>query len=84
MLYHSYAGKKSGTRMGKAVVLTLLLCVMFAACKKEQQTTQPPPPPVSNVVTDDIKEGIENHINEQVRLGKGHFKLPFKENRKKL
>jgi transglutaminase superfamily protein len=81
MLYHSDAGERSGTRMGRAVVLTLLLCAMFAACKKEQQQAQSKPAsaPISNVVTGDIKEGIENHINEQVRLGKGSFKLPFKD-----
>ncbi len=56
--------------MGKAVVLTLLFCVMFATCKKEQQHAQLTVP-VSNVVTGDIKEGIKNHINEQVRQGKG-------------
>ena len=88
MLYHSEAGEKTWTRIGKAVVLTLLLCAMLAACKKEQQQAQSnpvsAPTTVSNVVTGDIKEGIENHINEQVRLGKGYFKLPFKDKKLQL
>ena len=32
---------------------------------------------MSNVVTADIQAGIESHIDEQARLGGGHFKLPF-------
>jgi len=31
------------------------------------------------VVTQDIQAGIEHHIEEQIRLGNGYFKLPFAE-----
>ena len=31
-----------------------------------------------SVVTADIQAGIESHISEQVRLGDGYFRLPFR------
>jgi len=33
--------------------------------------------PVPNVVTVDIQAGIEQHIEEQTRVGNGYFNLPF-------
>ena len=81
MLIHFDAGSRSGIRIGKAVVLFLLICVLFSACKKkrEQARVTITSAPVSTVLTSDIQEGIETHINEQVRQGKGYFKLPFKD-----
>ncbi len=32
---------------------------------------------VPDIVTGDIQEGIEQHIEEQVALGKGYFRIPF-------
>jgi transglutaminase-like putative cysteine protease len=41
---------------------------------------QPPP----NPATEDIQAGIEKHIEEQVRLGGGYFKLPFRDQELRL
>jgi len=38
----------------------------------------------STVVTADIQAGIEDHIEKQVRLGKGYFHMPFKDRELKL
>jgi hypothetical protein len=39
---------------------------------------------VPNLVTKDIQDGIEKHIDEQTRLGEGYFKLPLDEEELRL
>lgn len=86
MQNHSEAGKKCGIRMGKAVFIFCLLCAIFPGCKKDRNKAQSESDSsyVPAVFTSDIKAGIETHIDEQVRFGKGYFNLPFKEKDLKL
>ena len=53
-----------------------MICILFAGCDKTQPQ-QAMAAAVSNVVTEDIQAGIEKHIEEQTRIGKGHFRLAF-------
>ena len=52
------------------------VCTVLAGCghRAEQGVSAPVP----TVVTADIQAGIESHIAEQVRLGGGYFRLPFR------
>jgi transglutaminase-like putative cysteine protease len=57
-----------------------LFCLVIAGGgrQKEQNAQAASGPPVPDPATVDIQTGIENHIEEQVRLGGGYFKLPFR------
>lgn len=81
MLNHFKTGSKFEIGIGKAFILTLMICALFTSCKKEQKEAQlsTTPKSTSPVFTSDIKEGIETHINEQLRQGKGYFNLPFED-----
>lgn len=70
----------------KVIPVVVLVCIVLAGCNKSSDEEQGSSDPVSNVVTKDIQDGIEKHIEEQTRLGEGYFKLPFegKELRLKL
>ena len=60
------------------VPVAVVVCTVLAGCGQEKEPdAQDGSALVSNVVTADIQAGIEAHIAEQVRLGEGHFKLPF-------
>jgi hypothetical protein len=57
----------------------LLICLYAAACDVQQandaaEVTSETAP---NIVTGDIQAGIEKHIAEQVRVGRGYFRIPF-------
>ena len=62
----------------KIVYFAVAACILLAGCRaSEEQDSQEESVSASNVVTTDIQAGIENHIEKQVRLGGGYFKLPF-------
>ncbi len=62
----------------KIVHLAAVACILLAGCRSnKEQDAQEASVPVPNVVTADIQAGIEDHVEEQVRLGGGYFKLPF-------
>jgi hypothetical protein len=54
-------------------------CVCVAAGLTIWDARPAPAASVPNVVTADIQEGIERHIAEQTRRGRGYFRLPFKD-----
>lgn len=70
------------------IATAVVMCVVFAGGgRKEGQGAQSASaPPAPGLATAEIQAGIERHIEEQVRLGGGYFKLPFqnKELRLKL
>ncbi|OGR24833.1 MAG: hypothetical protein A2139_10945 [Desulfobacca sp. RBG_16_60_12] len=53
---------------------------MFAGCGRQegQDPEAVSAPPGPKLATTEIQKGIERHIEEQVRLGGGYFKLPFR------
>ena len=60
----------------------LLAAVISTGCNSSNSRSDRPsekPDFESNVVTGDIEREIKGHIEEQVRLGKGYFKLSFKD-----
>jgi hypothetical protein len=65
-----------------------VVCLLFVSGGQQggQDEAVASAPPVPNSLTSDIQAGIEKHIEEQVRLGGGYFKLPYhdKELRLKL
>jgi transglutaminase-like putative cysteine protease len=58
-----------------AVCLTLAGCGQKEGSDAKGASPSPQPPSVSAA---QIQTGIEKHVAEQVRLGGGHFKLPFR------
>ncbi|MBM4293439.1 MAG: transglutaminase domain-containing protein [Deltaproteobacteria bacterium] len=70
------------------ITATVVACLVLAGGggKEGQDAPAASAPPGPGLVTADIQAGIERHIEEQVSLGGGHFKLPFqnKELRLKL
>ena len=70
----------------KVIPVMVLVYIVLVGCNKSPDEEQDSSNPVPNVVTKDIQDGIEKHIEEQARLGEGYFKLPFegKELRLKL
>src|SRR3989338_10630594 len=70
-------GKKSGGELLPAM-LALIVCALFVGLdwrRLEAKETSTSPP--SKVITADIQAGIEKYIEEQTRLGKEYFILPF-------
>ena len=59
---------------------TVVACLVLAGggWKEGQGAPGASAPPLPKLATADIQAGIENHIQEQVRLGGGYFKLPFR------
>jgi transglutaminase-like putative cysteine protease len=53
-------------------------------CDKSPDQQQSTSTSIPNVVTKDIQDGIEKHIEEQTRLGGGYLKLPFGDSELKL
>jgi len=63
------------------VPAVVVVCLVFAGCGQQEGKDAPgaPAPPVAHTVpTAEIQTGIERHIEEQVRLGGGYFKLAFR------
>jgi transglutaminase-like putative cysteine protease len=61
----------------KAIPVVVAVCAIFAGCNTSKDEEQGSSGSIHNVVTKDIQDGIEQHIEEQTRLGGGYFKLPF-------
>ena len=66
-----------------------VVCLVWAGCgQKEEQkapaASAPSAPAAPDKVTADIQTGIEQHIEEQVRLGGGYFNLPFRDKQLRL
>ena len=78
---HISCGPTTRCRVGRMRIALGVICACLASCDRAQEPgpTAESPEPVPNVVTDDIKAGIEKHIDEQVRLGSGYFRLPFED-----
>ncbi len=58
-----------------------VVCLIFGGCEQQEGKDSPgvsAPPVATSVPTADIQAGIEGHIEAQVRLGGGYFKLPFR------
>jgi transglutaminase-like putative cysteine protease len=68
----------------KAIPAVAVVCAVLAGCNKSRDQEQTSSESVPNVVTEDIQDGIERHIEEQARLGEGYFKLPFDEGELRL
>ena len=71
------------------VPAAVVVCLLFGGCGQQEGKDAPrasAPPVAPSAPTAGIQKGIESHIDEQVRLGEGYFKLPFqnKELRLKL
>ena len=68
-------------RWGTIVPAAVVVCLVLAGCGQQEGKDAPgaSAPPVANAVpTAEIQAGIERHIEAQVRLGGGYFKLPFR------
>lgn len=68
----------------KMVPAALLACIGISGCNILQQETEDESTLLSPLVTRDIQEGIEVHIDEQSRLGEGYFRLSFEGKELKL
>lgn len=53
----------------------VVACALLVGYNISRNQGQSPPAPIPNVVTKDIQEGIEKHIEEQTRLGHGYFTI---------
>jgi transglutaminase-like putative cysteine protease len=63
------------------VSATAVVCLVWAGCGRNEGQDAPgasAPPAPNSAATAAIQAGIESHIEEQVRLGGGYFKLPFR------
>ena len=68
----------------KNIVAMLIVCTIFIGCNMSRDEDQGSSESVPNLVTKDIQDGIEKHIEEQIRLGEGYFKLTFNEEELRL
>jgi transglutaminase-like putative cysteine protease len=75
--------------MGWRTILSAgaVVCFVFASCGRQEgqdpKGASAPPAPHA-APTADIQAGIESHIQAQVRLGGGYFKLPFRDQELRL
>ncbi len=68
----------------KAIPAVLVVCAILAGCDTSRDDEQVSSESAPNVVTKDIQNGIEKHIEEQTRLGEGYFKVSFNEKELRL
>jgi hypothetical protein len=68
----------------KAIPVAVIVCTLLASCDTSREEEQGSSDSVPNVVTKDIQDGIEKHIEEQTLLGEGYFRLPFGEGELRL
>jgi hypothetical protein len=61
----------------RVIPVALVLYTLLTGCETSQEDAQVSSESVPNVVTEDIQDGIEKHIEQQSRLGQGHFRLAF-------
>jgi transglutaminase-like putative cysteine protease len=66
------------------IPVLLAVCILIGGCGNSNHDRQAASDPTTYVVTEDIQAGIEKHIEEQIRLGDGYFRLPFKEKEMRL
>ncbi|MHB9075154.1 MAG: hypothetical protein ACYC6G_16710 [Desulfobaccales bacterium] len=68
------------------VPAVVVVCVLAGGgCTERQDASGAPAPPVPSLpATAAIQKGIENHIEEQVRVGGGYFTLPFRDKELRL
>ena len=57
------------------MLLAIVLCIILTGCNNIQSPNETS----TQVVTADIQAGIEKHIEEQIKLGDGYFKIIFKD-----
>jgi transglutaminase-like putative cysteine protease len=67
----------------------VLVCLVLAGCGQKEEpkapaTSAPSGPANPDRVNADIQAGIEQHVEEQVRLGGGYFNLPFRDKQLRL
>jgi hypothetical protein len=63
------------------VPVAVVVCLVFAGCGQQDGKDAPgesAPSVASPAPTAEIQKGIERHIEEQVHLGGGYFKLGFR------
>jgi transglutaminase-like putative cysteine protease len=65
----------------KAAIPGVVVCTVLTGCStaRHELSGQDLFEPVPDVVTADIQDGIEKHIEKQIRLGDGYFRIPFEE-----
>jgi transglutaminase-like putative cysteine protease len=61
----------------KTVPVAVIVCTAIAGCNTVQNKSKDYTELIPNVVTADIQNGIEKHIEHQTSLGHGYFRLPF-------
>jgi transglutaminase-like putative cysteine protease len=71
------------------IAAAMLVSLVLAGCGQKEEKKEPPAPASTASaaparVTADIQAGIEQHVEEQVRLGGGYFNLPFREKQLRL
>jgi transglutaminase-like putative cysteine protease len=59
------------------IPVAVLVCIAIWGCNKSPNKEQSSSDSIPSVVTEDIQKGIEKHIEEQTRLGKGYFRILF-------
>ena len=62
---------------GKLIPVVVVVYALFVGCDQQLKAGRDSSQSAPNVVTKDIQHGIEEHIQEQIRLGEGYFRLPF-------
>ncbi|MBN2594134.1 MAG: hypothetical protein JXA81_11550 [Sedimentisphaerales bacterium] len=65
-------------------IQTIIVCAVLVGCDESRDQQKNTSASIPNVVTKDIQDGIEKHIEEQTRLGEGYFTLPFGDSELKL
>ena len=68
----------------KAIPVAVIVCTLLAGCDILREEEQGSSDSAANVVTKDIQNGIEKHIEEQTRLGEGYFRFAFGEKELRL
>jgi hypothetical protein len=68
----------------KATLIAVVVCTLLVGCETSPDGEQGVSDSIPNIVTEDIQNGIKEHIEEQTRLGGGSFKLAFGENELQL
>jgi hypothetical protein len=66
----------------RVVSVMVVVCTGFAGCSSVQN--QGSIEPVPEVVTADIQQGIEEHIERETRIGQGYFRVGFGDDELKL
>jgi hypothetical protein len=61
----------------KSIPAAIMFCAFLAGCNASPREQPESSDSVPNVVTQDIQNGIERHIDEQTRAGQGYFRIPF-------